>query len=316
MHRKFCCLALILSSSLPVTAGLMPAAAKAAGDAGQKQLIDALDAAWVRVLDDGTYRSIVNKHGMGDVIINISDCLPKPKFTPFPAAPEGALRRILKDQAIKVGYSNSGQTGPGDTATYFTEIGEEMLAAMLDRVASHYDTGRIKVITVNLSYPFDHTTALNDRTIDIVGQVNALGGISENSRRRTSRRFTCIVSGSRQVLWVSKTNGPDWETIDDALNDPTARICAGPLSNQLGKAYFDLPGQKSSTAYLNDMQICLTKLVRGEVDAMLSPFPDARFFPARVDSNDDGALDAATAGRFRSIPTHIVAGTPFWAAID
>ena len=316
MHRKLCYLALILSSSLPVIAGLMPAAAKAAGDAGQKQLIDALDAAWVRVLDDGTYRSIVNKHGMGDVIINISDCLPKPKFTPFPAAPEGALRRILKDRAIRVGYSDSGQTGPGDSATFFTEIGDEMLTAMLDRVASHYDTGPINVITVNLSYPFDHTTALNDRTIDIVGQVNALGGISENSRRRTSRRFTCIVSGSRQVLWVSKANGPDWETIDDALNDPTARICAGPLSNQLGKAYFDLPGQKSSTAYLNDMQICLTKLVRGEVDAMLSPFPDARFFPARVDSNDDGALDAATAGRFRSIPTHIVAGTPFWAAID
>jgi ABC-type amino acid transport substrate-binding protein len=316
MLNKRCWLALILSYSLLVTAGLLPAAAKAASDAGQKQLIDALDAAWVRVLDDGTYRSIVNKHGMGDVIINISDCLPNPEFTPFPAAPEGALRRILEDQAIKVGYSDSGQTGPGDSATFFTEIGDEMLAAMLDRVANHYDTGPIKVITVNLSYPFDHTTALNDRTIDIVGQVNALGGVSEDRRRRTSRRFTCIVSGSRQVLWVSKTHGPDWKTVDDALNDPTARICAGPLSNQLAKAYFDLPGQKSSTAYLNDMQVCLTKLVRGEADAMLSPFPDARFFPARVDSNDDGTLDTTTAGRFRSIPTHIVAGTPFWAAID
>ncbi len=68
-----------------------------------------------------------------------------------------------------------------------------------------------------------------------------------------------------------------------------------PLSNQLGKAYFDLPGQKSTTAYLNDMQICLTKLVRGEVDGMLSPFPHSRFFPARVDSTADGTLDTATA---------------------
>jgi ABC-type amino acid transport substrate-binding protein len=316
MRRKRGCLALILGSSVLVTAGFMPALARADSETGQKQLIDALDAAWVRVLDDGTYRSVVNKHGMGDVIINISDCLPNPEFTPFPEAPEGALRRILKDQAIKVGYSNSGQTGPGDSATYFTQIGEELLAAMLDRVASHYETGPIKVITVNLSYPFDHTTALNDRSIDIVGQVNALGGISEDRRRRTSRRFTCIVSGSPQVLWVNKTNGPDWESVDDALNDPTARVCAGPLSNQLAKAYFDLPGQKSTTAYLNDMQVCLTKLVRGEVDAMLSPFPDSRFFPARLDSNDDGALDTASDGRFRSIPTYIVAGTPFWAAID
>jgi len=313
MIRNTSCLPFILSSALLVATGLSPAVAN---ETGQKQLIDALDAAWVRVLDDGTYRSIINKHGMGDVIINISDCLPNPEFTPFPKASEGALQRILKDQSIKVGYSDSGQTGPGDSATHFTEIGEELLEAMLARVTDHYGTGPIEVTTVRLKYPFDHTTALNDRTIDIVGQVNALGGISEDRRRRTSRRFTCIVSGSRQVLWVSKTNGPNWKTVDDALNDPTTRICAGPLSNQLGKAYFDLPGQKSTTAYLNDMQICLTKLVRGEVDAMLSPFPHSRFFPARVDSNDDGTLDTPTKGLFRSIPTHIVAGTPFWAAID
>jgi hypothetical protein len=58
------------------------------------------------------------------------------------------------------------------------------------------------------------------------------------------------------------------------------------------------------------------RLVRGEVDAMLSPFPDARFFPEQLDSNADGTLDTSTAGRFRAIPTHIVAGTPYWAAID
>ena len=313
MFCQFCKSALILTFAILATPVLMPATAS---ETGQKELIDALDAAWVRVLDDGTYRSIINKHDMGDVIINISDCLPKPEFTPYPKATEGALKRILEDGVIKVGYSDSGEHGPGDSAVYFTAIGEEMLAAILDRVAAHYGADPIKVTTVNLNYPFDHTTALNDRTIDIVGQVNALGGISEDRRRRTSRRFTCIVSGSRQVLWVSKAKGPDWKTVDDALNDPTTRICAGPLSNQLGKAYFDLPGQKSTTAYLNDMQICLTKLVRGEVDAMLSPFPDARFFPPRVDSNDDGDLDTETAGLFRSIPTHIVAGTPFWAALE
>ena len=316
MHCKLRCLSFILSSGLLLTALLTPAAADSGSVNGQIQLIDALDAAWVRVLDDGTYRKIVNKHDMADVVINISDCLPNPEFTPFPEKPEGALRRILADEAINVGYSDSGQTGRGDSATFFTEMGREMLAAILERVASHYGTGKIKVVTINLTYPFNHTTALNDGTIDIVGQVNALGGISEDKRRRISRRFTCMIGGSRQVLWVNKVDGPDWATVDDALNDPTAHICAGPLSNQLGKAYFDLPGQKSSTAYLNDMQICLTKLVRGEVDAMLSPFPDARFFPEKIDSNDDGELDTSTAGRFRSIPTHIVAGTPFWAAID
>jgi hypothetical protein len=286
------------------------------GVKGQIQLIDALDAGWVRVLDDGTYRSIVNKHGMGDVVVNIADCLPNPEFTPFPEEPVGALRRILDDEAIRVGYSDSGETGRGDSATFFSDMGREILAAVLEQVANHYGTEKIEVITVNLNYPFNHTSALNDRTIDIVGQVNALGGISEDARRRVSRRFTCMIGGSRQVLWVNKVGGPTWETIDDALNDPTAHICAGPLSNQLGKAYFDLPGQKSSTAYLNDMQICLSKLVRGEVDAMLSPFPDQRFFPPEVDSNGDGNLDTPTAGRFRSIPTHIVAGTPFWAAVE
>ena len=305
-----------LGACLTCGMSLATASADTASRSGQEQLVDALDAAWVRVLDDGTYRSIVNKHEMGDVVINIADCLPNPEFTPYPEKPAGALRRILDERKIKVGYSDSGETGRGDSASFFTDMGRELLAVMLERISEHYGTGPIAVEIVNLNYPFDHTTALNDRTIDIVGQVNALGGISEDTRRRTSRRFTCIVSGSPQVLWVSKEDGPDWQTIDDALNDPTAHICAGPLSNQLGKAYFDLPGQKSSTAYLNDMQICLTKLVRGEVDAMLSPFPDDRFFPPEVDADGDGQFDTSTAGRFRSIPTYIVAGTPFWAAIE
>ncbi len=88
-----------------------------AGDAaGRQQLIDAMDAAWVRVLDDGTYRAIVNRHDMGDVTLNIVDCLPKPEVTPYPEKPEGTLRRILDEKRIKVGYSDSGETGPGDTA--------------------------------------------------------------------------------------------------------------------------------------------------------------------------------------------------------
>lgn len=313
MLRSDRCLPFILYSMLSISSTV---AAESDSVTGQEQLIDALDAAWVRVLDDGTYRAIVNKHGMSDVVINIADCLPNPEFTPFPKKPEGALRRILDDEAIRVGYSDSGKTGRGDSSSFFTDMGREILAAVLERVATHYGTEKIELITVNLNYPFNHTTALNDRTIDIVGQVNALGGVSEDKRRRISRRFTCMIGGSRQVLWVKKVDGPDWETVDDALNDPAAHICAGPLSNQLGKAYFDLPGQKSSTAYLNDMQICLAKLLRGEVDAMLSPFPDARFFPPEVDVDGDGELDTPTAGRFRSIPTHIVAGTPLWAAIE
>ena len=51
---------------------------------GQEQLVQILNAAWVRVLSDGTYRSIIGNECVTDVITNFAGCLPTPENAPFP----------------------------------------------------------------------------------------------------------------------------------------------------------------------------------------------------------------------------------------
>jgi hypothetical protein len=278
--------------------------------------VDALDAAWVRTLKKRDFRNIVSQHGLEDVVINIADCLPKPEVTPFPAQPSGTLKRILDDEQINVGVSSVGTLDDGATATRFTEMSKDIFAAVFGELSSHYGVGPIKVNNVMIPPPFPITSTLSSGAIDIVGLVNALGGETEDMRRRDSRQFTCTLTATRQILWLKKDGGPSWQTANDALNDPELKLCVGPLSNQLSNAYFDLPGQQVKTEYVQDLKICLGRLLNGEIDAMVSPFTHERFFPARVDTNGDGKPDTAIAGALRSIDTNIVAGTPFWVALD
>jgi hypothetical protein len=295
----------------------LPAMAELTGPpAGRQQLVDALDAAWVRVLDAGRAREIVAAHDASDVVVNISDCLPRPDLTPFPAQPVGTLKDILDKRRIRVGVSAGGTLDAGASATRFTRMSEDLLAAMLNEMAANYGIGAIAAEYVEIKPPFPNTSVLNSGNVDIIGLVNALGGESEDLRRRTSRRFTCTITATGQILWVMKAGGPSWRDVNDAFNDPKVSICAGPLSNQLSAAYFDRPGQKTSTEYFSDLDRCLRRLIKGEVNAMMSPFPSERFFPTRIDVDGDGKPETDTAGLFRPIDTNIVAGTPFWVALD
>jgi ABC-type amino acid transport substrate-binding protein len=307
----------ILTTSLCMLLAAIPVWAAPEGPPeGRRQLVDALDAAWVRILDKGIFRDIVSVHDADDLVINISDCLPRPEVTPFPENPTGTLKRILDKRVIKVGVSTGGKLDAGTSATRFTAMGDDVLAAILDEIAAHYETGKIAAEYVSIQPPFPNTSILNSGSVDIIGMVNALGGESEDLRRRTSRRFTCTMTATRQILWLKKDGGPSWKTVNDAANDPDAKFCAGPLSNQLTHAYFDLPGQEVRTEFFSDLDRCLTKLFNGKVDAMMSPFPSERFFPAEIDTDGDGKPDTKTAGLFRPIDTNIVAGTPLWVALD
>ena len=305
---------LVVLCVIVFTTGVAPASA---GESeGGQQLVDALDAAWVRVLKKREFRKIVRDHDLEDVVINIADCLPKPEVTPFPENPSGTLKRILDDERINVGLAMGGVLDDGATATRFTQMSPDILAAVLAELSTHYGVGVIDIRYVTIRPPFPITSTLNSGAIDIVGMVNALGGETEDLRRRDSRRFTCTLTATRQILWLKKDGGPAWQTANDALNDPELKLCVGPLSNQLSNAYFDLPGQHVKTEYVQDLNICLARLLNGEIDAMVSPFPHERYFPARVDTSGDGKLDTATAGVLRSIDTNIVAGTPLWVALD
>jgi hypothetical protein len=295
--------------------GLAGAAAKPPPGEGA-QLVDAIDAAWVRILKRDVFRQLVNKHGLQDVAINIADCLPKPQVTFYPEQPTGRLKRILETQQVNVGFTEVGLMDEGATGTIFTELSADLLSAVFGEMADHYGYGPIKLNYVPIRPPFPITSTLNSGKIDIVGLVNALGGETEDLRRRDSRQFTCTMTATRQMIWVKKEGGPDWQHANDAFDDPELKLCVGPLSNQMTNAYFDKPGQQGKTEYVQDLKICLGRLLRGEIDGMMSPFTNDSFFPEKIDTTGDGKPDTATAGVLRPIDTNIVAGTPLWVAVD
>ena len=281
---------------------------------GREQLVTALDAAWVRILDNGKYRQILNAHNAAEVMVNIVDCLPSPSMIPFPEKPGGLLKQILDTKKIKVGTMLNGPPGPETTSNFFAPISTDMLEAVLTEIAKHYKIEPITVLKINLPPPFNATTALNKGEIDIIDQLNALGGKSENLRRRTSRRFSCTLSGSRQVLYVK--NDALYKNFEDLLNDPDIKICAGPLSAQLTRAYFKGPEQSVTTKYVFDISSCLSKVITGKADAMMSPFPDKKFFPDLIDTNGDRKPETNPKPLIRAIDTNLVAGTPYWVAFD
>ncbi|MBM4196909.1 MAG: hypothetical protein FJ197_07405 [Gammaproteobacteria bacterium] len=293
------------------------AAAPPGPAAGRQQLVDALDAAWVRALDEGEVRQIVRRHKAEDLVINIADCLPDPQVTGFPAEPVGLLRNILDSGVIRVGYTDTGTLDADSTAMYFNAMGDELIAAVLARISRHYGTKPIQRVTVSIPPPFRNTEYLNTGKADMLGLVNALGGSTEDDlRRRKARRYTCTMTSTRQIIWVLKEGGPSWQTVDDALAAEGAHFCAGPLSNELTKTYFNQKGQSSRTEFVADLGRCLPKLVNGKAAAMISPLPHEKYFPPLIDVDGDGKKETATAGRFRPIDSMIVAGTPLWVAID
>jgi hypothetical protein len=229
----------------------------------------------------------------------------------------GTLKRILDEERIKVGYSNTGILDEGSTAIHFTEIGNDLINALLARIAEHYGSGPIEVVTVSIPPPFLNTSYIDSGKADMLGLVNALGGSTkDDKRRRKARRYTCTMTATPQFVWMLKDGGPDWKNIDDALNARDVHFCAGPLSNELTKTFFDQPGQSTKTEFVADLATCLPKLVKGEADAMISPLPHERYFPKYIDTDGDGKAETATAGLFRSFNTMIVAGTPLWIAVD
>ena len=307
----------VASAALTLTACVAAQAELEGPPEGRQQLVDAIDAAWVRMLDEGEYREIVNQFDAADMVVNIVDCLPDPEVTTFPEDPTGALKRILDEGKIRVGYTNTGIVDEGATAVHFTRMGDTMIEAILARIAKHYGADPIEVETVNIPPPFLNTQFLDRGDVDMLGLVNALGGSTrDGKRRRKARRYSCTMTATKQFVWVLKEGGPDWESFDDALNSSGTHFCAGPLANEFTKTYFDQPGQTTKTEFVADLANCLPKLVNGTADGMVGPLPHDGYFPELIDVDGDGEAETPTAGLFRAIDTYMVTGTPLWVAIN
>ena len=345
MKKKFALL--FVSATLTFLAAGSAVANPGGESAGRQQLIDAFDAAWTRVVRSGEYRNIINNFqepipGVIDAreyIINQSDCLPNPDVTPFPDNPKGRFAEILADAEIRRGVVLGApwQVSAGrNVADWFSggaggsDILEDLLQAILAEIADHYGTGPITVTDIEIPFPFNTTTALQEGifgvnlnffspnyfpfqavqlpgvTVDFLDQFNAKGGESEELRRLKGRKETCALSSSGQFIHVPVGSPFTINSIDDLRADTSIRICTGNLSTQLANQYF--PDNPVVTKRSFDIQECYEDLRDDLADVMITSLP-VMPTAAQVGVPNGPALQP-------SVNTYIVAGTPYWVQED
>ena len=276
---------------------------KPASVTGKDQLVQALNAAYIRVLDSGKWSELTAAYGVG--VVNIADCYPTPEYASFPANPTGLLKTILDTRQIKVGtYSGS----LGGSANYFSPLNDALLKAIMDELVKAYSLpGPITRIPVIVDPPSGNLlfTQLNSGVFDITDLNAAIGGASrgwsyqaDKQIRRYIARFTCTVMSSGQYLQVK--NDSPYQTMKDvqASKDNSGnhtQLCAGQLSSQLANAYFpghtvDLPS--------DDINVC----GQGVLDGTYAAYVHFDSTPVKPG--------------LRTINTGIVSGVPIWVAAD
>jgi hypothetical protein len=271
---------------------------------GREQLIRAFDAAWVRILGNGQIREILDTEPAADpgaangFVVRLADCLPLPELTPYPEEPVGLLKKVLESGEIRRMVQDVPDS-PGSTSYYFTGITNRYFEALLAEMGNHYG---VTINYTNVGYPpgrLASTSALLDDEVDFVSQLNATGGRTQNLRRRTSRRFSCTMVASSQFIQIPEDSelANEINSLNDLMDRPDVRICAGPLTTQTAKAF--LPEHTVTTRYIDDITQCDDRIKKGKADVMINPLP---------------YLSIAGIEGYKSVHTLIVAGTPLWVA--
>jgi hypothetical protein len=273
---------------------------------GRQQLVAAIDAAWIRIIDSGRDQEVLKKYpenmpgAANSYMVRLVDCLPQPEIAPWPEKPVGMFKDILDTGVIRQLVQGVPET-PKNTSWYFSGISVEYQNMVIEDIGKHYGV-ELKVEAVVLPPGrLPATSILTAGKIDIISQMNATGGNTQGLRRRMSRRFSCTMSASSQFIHIPEKS----ELIDEinSLNDliarPEVRICAGPLTTQTAQAY--MPEHTVSTKYVNDLTACDTAIKKGKLDVIINPLHD---------------LSIAGIEGYKSVPTLLVAGTPLWVAAE
>jgi hypothetical protein len=286
----------IIASTLPKT---VLGAENALSSTGKSQLVQALNAAFVRVVRSGKWSEITKPYGR--IVVNISDCYPTPDYAPFPQKPVGLLKTILDSRQIKVGTYPANLEG---SANYFSPMNNALYDAILNELVKAYNLpGPIARIPVIVTPPSGNLLfrQLNAGVFDITDLNSAIGGAStgwsyqtKKQLRRYLSRFTCTVMSSGQYLQVKKDS--PFQSMADLQADSNTKICAGMLSSQLATAYF--PGHDVHLPTGNDIETCGQGVIDGKYAAYM------HFNPTPVKTG------------LRTIDTGIVSGVPIWVSGD
>lgn len=306
-------LLLTMAAIVPLlTAG--QAAAESAEERGREQLILAINAAWVGMLDDGTYAQIMSGSAFpgapaaSTYHVNIADCLPAPEVNPYPAGLKGRFKNIIQSGNIVVASFAGGAPNIGDTASYYGPFSDAITNTIIDRIGEHYGVN-LSVTDIVLPPPFFETTSVlvsnSQPRADIVDQVNATGGTTQGLVRRDSRRFSCTLAASGQFLHVPARLAATITSVAALRAHPELRICTGNLSTQTMNEFF--PQHVVRTERANDIANCDARIAAGTQDILVNSMP---------------SLSVATAAglvlqnTYTDIDTQIYAGTPLWVAKD
>jgi hypothetical protein len=274
-------------------------AENATSSTGKNQLVQALNAAFIRVLSSGKWNEITKPYGL--MVVNLADCYPTPDYAPFPKKPVGLLKTILDSRQIKVGMYPATLEG---SANYFLPMNNALYDAIFNELVKAYSLpGPITRIPVIVNPPSGNLLfkQLNAGVFDITDLNGALGGAStgwpyqtKKQLRRYIARFTCTVMSSGQYLQVKKDS--PFQSMADLQADSKTKICAGMLSSQLATAYF--AGHDVQLPTGNDIETCGQGVLDGRCAAYM------HFDPTPVKPG------------LRTIDTGIVSGVPIWVAGD
>jgi hypothetical protein len=273
---------------------------------GRAQLIRAFDTAWINFIASGRDREILkteppNRPGAAaSYALRLADCLPSPDLVSYPEEPVGMFKDILDSGKIRKVMQNATNT-PEDTSYYFSGITRKYLDAILKDIGDHYG---VELEVIDVAMPpgrLPGTSMLLDDEADFVGLLNATGGVTQEIRRRSSRRFTCTMSGSGQYIHIQADSelAAEINSWDDMVARTDVRVCAGPLSTQTIRAF--LPEHRITTRYVKDLGTCVRDIETGKADVIVNPLPD---------------LSIADIDGYKPIPTMIVAGVPLWVALE
>jgi hypothetical protein len=231
-------------------------------------------------------------------VVRLADCLPLPDLTPYPENPTGLLKKVLDTGEIRQLTQDVPNT-KADSSYFFSTLSDKYFAAMLDEMGKHYGTTITYTNVAAEPGRLASTSYLLDDKVDIVSQLNATGGRTQNMRRRVSRRFTCTLAASTQFIHIPEKSelANEINSLHDLMDRTDVHICSGPLTTQTAKAF--LPKHKITTRYISDIAECDERVRQGKADLIMNPIP---------------SMTMADIEGYKSIPTLIVAGTPLWIA--
>ncbi|AWF81989.1 hypothetical protein BTJ40_14785 [Microbulbifer sp. A4B17] len=316
-------------------------------NSGYDQLVDAFDAAWVRVVESGKYREIIlgfdePVSGVVDAkeyIVNQADCLPNPEVTPFPAKPRGRFAQILKSGQIRRGYVGGAPwyiSSGRNTSDWFnsgmggSNILGNLLEAILLEISVHYNVEPIEIFSIEIPFPFNTTSALQD----------GIFGTNLNPFSESYELFEFVSMPGVTVDFIDQINAKGGESEGLRRLKGRRETCTVISSGQyihlpIGSPFtvrsiddlIENPEIKICTGNLStqtvnryfsgnvvltkrefDIKECYEAIRDGEADVFFNSLP---VNPSPESLSIDGGLKYQP-----SIDTKIVAGTPYWFKED